>query len=157
MVISCLHSPDDVHSKFDACPPCFFAVYDGHNGDLAAEIAKSKVTKTSLYRYAFVKSIPLRHTVAELERKARCTAAAHSAGVMYTKCAQSTIYHALSRCLRWYASRLNLQYSTTSHALDTRCQPRLLRSTPTGMSIPSFTRTWRKLHRSRAFVGSRRR
>lgn len=43
MVVSCLHAPDDAHSKFDACPPCFFAVYDGHNGDLASEIAKSKV------------------------------------------------------------------------------------------------------------------
>lgn len=43
VVISCLHSPDDLHSKFDPCPPCFFAVYDGHNGDLAAEVAKSKV------------------------------------------------------------------------------------------------------------------
>ncbi|CAM9272566.1 unnamed protein product [Sphacelaria rigidula] len=43
VVVSCLHSPDDVHSKFDACPPCFFAVYDGHNGDLAAEMAKSKL------------------------------------------------------------------------------------------------------------------
>lgn len=43
MVVSCLHSPDDAHSKFDPCPPAYFAVYDGHNGDLAAEIAKSKV------------------------------------------------------------------------------------------------------------------
>lgn len=43
VVVSCLRSPDDAHSKFDACPPCFVAVYDGHNGDLASEIAKSKV------------------------------------------------------------------------------------------------------------------
>lgn len=43
VVVSCLHSPEDEHSKFDACPPCFFAVYDGHNGDLASETAKSKV------------------------------------------------------------------------------------------------------------------
>lgn len=42
-VVSCLHAPDDAHTKFDACPPCFFAVYDGHNGHLAADIAKSKV------------------------------------------------------------------------------------------------------------------
>lgn len=53
VVVSCLHSPDDVHSKFDPCPPCFFAVYDGHNGDLAAEIAKSKVMFR--FRHARVK------------------------------------------------------------------------------------------------------
>ncbi|CBJ25653.1 protein phosphatase 2C (ISS) [Ectocarpus siliculosus] len=42
-VVQCLHAPDDAHTKFDACPPCFFAVFDGHNGDLAADIARSKL------------------------------------------------------------------------------------------------------------------
>ncbi|CAB1097827.1 unnamed protein product [Ectocarpus sp. CCAP 1310/34] len=41
-VVQCLHAPDDAHTKFDACPPCFFAVFDGHNGHLAADIARSK-------------------------------------------------------------------------------------------------------------------
>lgn len=43
VVISCLHSPEDHVTKFDACPPVFFAVYDGHNGDLASDMAKTKV------------------------------------------------------------------------------------------------------------------
>ncbi|CAM9596779.1 unnamed protein product, partial [Hapterophycus canaliculatus] len=42
-VVQCLHAPDDAHTKFEACPPCFFAVYDGHNGHLASDIAKSKL------------------------------------------------------------------------------------------------------------------
>ncbi|CAN0537894.1 unnamed protein product, partial [Ectocarpus sp. 12 AP-2014] len=42
-VVQCLHAPDDAHTKFDACPPCFFAVFDGHNGHLAADIARSKL------------------------------------------------------------------------------------------------------------------
>lgn len=42
-VVQCLHAPGDAHTKFDACPPCFFAVFDGHNGHLAADIARSKV------------------------------------------------------------------------------------------------------------------
>lgn len=43
MVVLCFHSPNDAHTKFEANPPSFFAVYDGHNGDFASEIAKSKV------------------------------------------------------------------------------------------------------------------
>ncbi|CAM9896504.1 unnamed protein product, partial [Discosporangium mesarthrocarpum] len=43
VVVSCLHNPEDGHSAFDARPPSLYAVYDGHNGDMAAEIAKNKL------------------------------------------------------------------------------------------------------------------
>lgn len=48
MVVLCFHSPIDAHTKFEANPPSFFAVYDGHNGDFASEVAKSKVMWTHL-------------------------------------------------------------------------------------------------------------